>query len=70
MKKTISDGNICRGRVNPLVNPFHATGLFQYLLKTTESLWFSDVFRGYRKKQVARNWIVVKGIARLDGFNF
>ena len=63
MKKTISDGNICREIV-------FLYGLFVYPLETTESLWFSDVFRGYRKKQVTRNGIVVKGIALLDGFNF
>ena len=37
------------------VKPFHATGLFRYPLKTSESLWFSDAFRGYRKRPVARN---------------
>ena len=35
------------------VNPFHATGLFRYPLKTSENLWFPDVFRGYRKRLVA-----------------
>ena len=29
------------------INPFHATGLFRYPLKTSENFWFSDVFRGY-----------------------
>ena len=29
------------------LNSFHATGIFQYPLKTSENLWFSDVFRGY-----------------------
>ena len=28
-------------------NPFHATDLFWYPLKTSENLWYSDVFRGY-----------------------
>ena len=28
------------------LNPFHATGLFRYPLKTLENLWFSDVFTG------------------------
>ena len=28
------------------LNPFHATGLFRYPLKTSENLWFSDVFTG------------------------
>ena len=32
------------------INLFHATGLFLYLLKTSGNLWFSDVFRGYRKR--------------------
>ena len=34
------------------VNPFHATDLFLYLLKTSENHWFSIVFRGYRKRPV------------------
>ena len=35
------------------INPFHATGIFLYPLKKSENLWFSDVFRGYRKRPVA-----------------
>ena len=35
-----------------LVNPFLATGLFLYHVKT-ENLRFSNVFRGYRKRSVA-----------------
>ena len=31
------------------IYPFHSTGLFRHSLKTLENLWFSDVFRGYRK---------------------
>ena len=34
---------------------FRATGLFLYPLKTSENIWFSDVFRGYRKRLVACN---------------
>ena len=30
----------------------HATGIFLYLLKTSENLQFSDTFRGYRKRPV------------------
>ena len=30
------------------VNPFHVIVLFLYPLKTSEILWFFDVFRGYR----------------------
>ena len=36
-------------------NPLHATCLFQYCLKTSKNFWFSDVFRGYRKRPVACN---------------
>ena len=35
------------------INPFHATGLFLYPLKTSENHRFSDVFRGYQKRPVA-----------------
>ena len=35
-----------------LVNPFHATNLFLYPLKTSEKLWFSDVFREHGKRTV------------------
>ena len=34
-------------------NPFHATGLFLFPLKTSENQRFSDVLRGYRKRSVA-----------------
>ena len=33
-----------------ILNPFHASGLFLYPLKTSENLWFPDVFTGYRKR--------------------
>ena len=36
-------------------NQFHATGLFQYPLKTFENLWLSDDFRLYRKKPMPWN---------------
>ena len=35
------------------INPFRATDLFLYPLKTSENLWISDVFRGYRKIPVS-----------------
>ena len=38
-----------------LINPFHATGFFLYPLKTSENQRFSNVFRGYRKRTMARN---------------
>ena len=34
---------------NDVFNLFHASGLFWYPLKTSENLWFSDVFRGYQE---------------------
>ena len=37
------------------INPFHATDLFWYPLKTSENLWLSDVFRGYQERSVAWN---------------
>ena len=43
-----------------LFNPFHATGLFLYPLKIWENLWFSDIFRGYRKRTVAWNGLSKK----------
>ena len=36
-----------------LMNPFHAFGLFLYALKLPKNLWYSDVFRVYRKRPVA-----------------
>ena len=35
------------------LNPFYATGQFLYPMET-EKLWFSDVFRGYRRRPAAR----------------
>ena len=40
-------------------NPFHATGLFLYNLKISENLWFSDIFREYRKRPVALNYLYI-----------
>ena len=34
------------------INPFHGTGLFLYLLKTSENQRFSDVSWGKRKRPV------------------
>ena len=39
----------------PAVNPFHATDLFWYPLKTSEYQRVSDVFWGYQKRSVAPN---------------
>ena len=43
-----------------IIKPSHNTGLFRYLLKTSENIWLSDVFRGYRKRPVARNGVISK----------
>ena len=37
------------------INPFLATGPFQYPLRTSENQWFSDVFRGCWRSPVAWN---------------
>ena len=35
------------------VDKFHATGFFLYPLKTSENVWYSDIFWGYGKRPVA-----------------
>ena len=37
------------------INPFPATGLFLYPLKTSQNLCFFNIFRGYRKRPVEWN---------------
>ena len=44
------------------INPFQATGLFLYPLKTSENQRFSDVFRGHRKRPVAWNGLRSKWV--------
>ena len=39
-------------------NPFHATGLFPYPLKTLENLWFCGGFREYIKRPLAWNGLI------------
>ena len=51
-------------RIYTVINPFHATGLFRYPLKTSENQSFSDVFRGYRKRPVAWNGLNVGNISK------
>ena len=41
------------------INPFHATGLFLYPLKTLENLWFSDFFQGVKKETSDTKWLNV-----------
>ena len=38
-----------------IFNPFHASVLFLYSLKTSEKLWFPVVFRGYKNGILAWN---------------
>ena len=52
------------------VNPFHATRLFRYPLKTSENQRFPDVFRGYRKRPVAWNGLIVILINLPHAFEF
>ena len=40
-------------------NPSHVTGQSTCLLKIPQNIWFSDVSRGYRKRQVAWNNLVI-----------
>ena len=40
------------------VNPFHIIGLLHYPLKTSQNLWFSHIFNGYRKRKVAYNGLM------------
>ena len=42
------------------INPFQINFSFLYLLKTSESLMFSDVFKGYRKWLMAWNELTPK----------
>ena len=42
-----------------ILHPFNAIGLFLYLLKTSDNLWFCDVFSGYRKRPVEWNGLKV-----------
>ena len=49
---------------SPLVDPFHATGLFLYSLKTREKQRFSDLFWWYRKRSVAWNELNWQNIYR------
>ena len=39
-------------------NPFQPNISFLYPLKTSENLWFSDVFRGYRNGILARKGLI------------
>ena len=34
-------------------------GPFLYHLKTSDNLWFSDVFRGYKRGKPGGNWLII-----------
>ena len=45
------------------INPYNVTCLILYLLKVSENLRFSDVFRGYKKRPVAWNELIKKSVS-------
>ena len=47
-----------------LFNSFHSTYLVIYLLKTWNNWSFTDVFRGYRKRPVAWNGLILNTFVR------
>ena len=53
-----------KSKVTLTLNPFHATDLFLYPLKSSENQTFSDDFRGYRKKPVAWNGLTNQHMPR------
>ena len=50
MDRFLYDNGLRHERVKSL-NPFHATGLFVYPLKTSENFWYPDVSREYRRSK-------------------
>ena len=51
-----------------LFNPVYATTVFLDPLKASENIWFSDVFRGYRKRPVTWNGLIRMGYVFTDAF--
>ena len=47
-----------------LINPFQATVLLLYPLKTSENQRFRGVFMGYGKKPVELNWLTEENFCR------
>ena len=50
-----------------IFNPFYATG--QHPLKILENLWFADVFRGYIKRPVKLNGLMINSLMTEVHFN-
>ena len=46
-----------QNRTPTRINPVH-DNVFLYPFETSENLWFSDVFSGYRKRLVACNRLI------------
>ena len=38
-------------------NQLQTNAPFSYPLKTSEDLWFSDIFRGFKKATLVSNWL-------------
>ena len=45
------------------ISSFHANAPFLYPLKTSENIWFSDVFREYRNETLAWNGLIQKAFS-------
>ena len=54
--------------ISNYINQFYAITLLLQPLKTSEYIWFSDVFRGYRKKSAAWKRLRMIGTVRKLSF--
>ena len=54
---------------NALLNPFLATVHILYPMKTTENLWFSVLFRGYKIRTLARNALILNGQKKVTAYS-
>ena len=55
---------------NDLFNPFQSSVTFLYPLKTSENLWFSDVFRGVQKCDTGLKWVKIETLAQVFSCEF
>ena len=51
-------------RLNNVITPFHATGLFLYPFKIPEKQIYTDVFRVHTNRPIARNGLVFNPFKR------
>ena len=49
-----------------IIDSLHATGLFQYPLKTSENQKFYSVFMEYMKRQVAWNGLINENVVIIE----